>query len=218
MANSNQKSFSPSEAVLCAAAFGLFTSVAMSWIRGGVADAPWIAAVFSAIGFVPALAIAILCHPRSVSFKRKLFAGTETGKSVSTVVAFLVATSAVYWAGPFIRGFGFGGWVVGCLLNLLLPLAICVLASGWWLFLGCWAASCVTASLIIADASWSREHGVIDYWGRFLDSGWHTWLLIWLISVGISLVASVPFRVFHSRSGKGRTKPAEGEGVEPSRP
>jgi hypothetical protein len=67
------------------------------------------------------------------------------------VLAMLMIGAALLWSAPFIRSFGFGGWVVGVILSTSLPFAVAVVAGR-----PVWLPGVVTA-VAIAASFWFHD-------------------------------------------------------------
>lgn len=116
-------------------------AVLFTWFRGGIADAPWIALVFAAIGF--AASMTVFAQP----WMDKLLGWSSTARIVRNLAAVACLVVILFSSGQVVASAGYAGWLVLFLLSFFGSSIVSTLATEWPIALGIVSATCLTLSL-----------------------------------------------------------------------
>lgn len=176
---------------------GVIAACVLSWFRGGTDDAPWIFASFVAFGFFCSLLLWWLFSVTTLGTIEAGLLRLPCSSAVRNALALAVTASLVLWSGSVITSQGYAGWLYMLLFSIFCPLLVCLLAARFSVLFGVLAATSIVVSLVLANArldSPQRGHS----WQSFRN-GSGTWIEIWLIAVGLSLIVSIPIYVQRKR-------------------
>jgi hypothetical protein len=147
---------------------------------------------YSEFGFLSHIFLSWLLSRKTLTRIECIATRSSRLLALREVVAFSLSTSLFFWAGSVITSGGYGGWLIAIVFWIGASLIVCLISPRFPVFFGILTTTSVDLSLIFENARWSQGHGNNNYWQYFWSNELKIYVVVWIISVLLSLIVSVP--------------------------
>ena len=179
---------------------GIVAAVVLTAVRGGFEDAPYVVPVFGAAGFGMAYCVLWLLSSNVQRWLGGNPAIRPKMAALRDLFAVCAAVSCLFWTGRVIQGAGYGGWLVALFLGVAVPLVVCLISIRLPVLWGLLTATCIAISTLAYHPSFRGRLVDSRAWERFWERDATTWMIIWTILSGLSLIVSLPLSASRRRS------------------